>query len=282
MRSGRTSAREILDDGSVIEVAVDISEHSCRINFSGSSDVHPGNLNATPAVVRSAVLYLLRLLVPVELPLNEGLMRAVTLEIPDGILNPPFPSDPRRAPAVVGGNVETSQRLVNALVRALGLCASSQGTMNNLVFGNQHFSYYETVCGGCGAGPGFAGASAVHSHMTNTRITDPEVIEHRYPVRVRRFAVRTGSGGAGRNPGGNGVIREIEFLQAATLSILSQHRQEGPAGLNGGQPGLPGSQVLIRADGRRETLKAIDSRPVGPGDCLVLSTPGGGGFGEPR
>ncbi|HZN60021.1 MAG TPA: hydantoinase B/oxoprolinase family protein, partial [Planctomycetota bacterium] len=199
LRPGRREAEEILDDGAILRVAIDVLDDvfggEAVVDFTGSAPVHPGNLNATPAVVRSAVLYVLRLLVDEPLPLNEGLLAPVRLVIPQGILRPDFPLDPLRAPAVFGGNVETSQRLVGLLLKALGLAASSQGTMNNVVFGNEATSYYETVCGGCGAGPAFDGASAVHSHMTNTRITDPEVIEHRYPVRLERFEIRRGSGG---------------------------------------------------------------------------------------
>jgi 5-oxoprolinase (ATP-hydrolysing) len=230
--------------------------------------------------VRSVVLYVLRLLVDEPLPLNEGLMRAVSLSIPEGLLNPPFPDDPALAPAIVGGNVETSQRLVDTLLKALGLAACSQGTMNNVSFGTSDFGYYETVCGGCGAGPGFHGQSAVHTHMTNTRITDPEVVEQRYPVRIERFAIRRGSGGEGRFRGGDGVVRETRFLEAMSLSILSQHRGEGPYGLEGGAAGLPGRQRLVRTDGRTEALDAIDGREVGPGDRLILETPGGGGYGR--
>jgi 5-oxoprolinase (ATP-hydrolysing) len=278
---GRYDTREVLDDGAVLEVALEISGDGARLEFASQGRVHPGNLNATPAIVSSAVLYVLRLLLKEPLPLNEGLMRAVDLKIHPGLFNPPFPEDPELAPAVVGGNVETSQRLVNALLRVLKLAASSQGTMNNVLFGDSSFSYYETVCGGCGAGPDFPGASAVHSHMTNTRITDPEIIEHRYPVRVERFSIRPGSGGDGRFRGGDGVIREIRFLAPLSLSLLSQHRTDGPQGLEGGGPGKPGSQRVIRSDGTETRLSAIDTCPVGPGDLLILKTPGGGGFGKP-
>ncbi len=272
---GSREAEEHLDDGTPLRVRIDLGGDHARFDFAGTGGVHPGNLNATPAIVRSVVLYVLRLLVDEPLPLNEGLLRPVSLSIPEGLLNPPFPEDPALAPAIVGGNVETSQRLVDTLLKALGLAACSQGTMNNVSFGTADFGYYETVCGGCGAGPAFPGASAVHSHMTNTRITDPEVLEQRHPVRVERFAIRRGSGGEGRFRGGDGVVREIRFLRTMSLSILSQHRREGPYGLEGGAPGLPGRQRLVRADGRVEELGAIDGREVGPGDRLVLETPGG-------
>ncbi len=279
---GRYSAQERLDDGSPLQVRIDIQGDSANIDFTGSSGVHPGNLNATPAIVRSAVIYVLRLLVDAPLPLNEGFMEPVTLHIPPGILNPPFPEDPTRAPAVVGGNVETSQRLVDTLLKALKLAACSQGTMNNVLFGTADFGYYETVGGGCGAGPDFAGADAVHSHMTNTRITDPEIVEHRYPVRVDRFAVRKGSGGAGACAGGDGIVRELTFLKEMALSVLTQHRREPPYGLDGGAPGKPGTQIVHRASGEKLALTSVDGCEVSPGDRLILNTPGGGGYGKQK
>ncbi len=277
-------AGERLDDGSPLAVRIALrpgEEKAAVFDFAGSAGVHPGNLNAPPAVVQSAILYTLRLLLGEPLPLNEGLLRPVEIRTPEGILNPPFPSDPRAAPAVVGGNVETSQRLVDLLLKALGLAACSQGTMNNFLFGNERFGYYETICGGAGAGPGFAGAAAVHTHMTNTRITDPEILEHRYPVRLHRFAIRRGSGGAGRFSGGDGAVREIEFLAPMSLSLLTQHRVEAPYGVEGGRPGETGRQRLVRAAGEVEDLAGIEAREVGPGDRLILETPGGGGWGEP-
>ena len=280
LQPGRREALERLDDGSPLQVRIDLEEERLAIDFTGSAGVHPGNLNATPAIVRSVVTYVLRLLVDEPLPLNEGLLRAVALEIPPGILNPDFPEDAARAPAVGGGNVETSQRLVDALLKALGLAACSQGTMNNVLFGNEEFGYYETVCGGCGAGRGFDGASAVHSHMTNTRITDPEVLERRHPVRVERFAIRRGSGGAGRFHGGDGAVRELTFLAPLSLSIVSQHRVEAPYGLEGGGAGARGRQRVVRASGEVLELGPIDGCDVGPGDRLVLETPGGGGYGK--
>jgi 5-oxoprolinase (ATP-hydrolysing) len=278
---GGYEATERLDDGSPLAVRITIAGDRAAIDFSGTAGVHPGNLNATPAIVRSVVLYVLRLLIDEPLPLNEGLMRAVDLTIPPGLLNPGFADDPAAAPAVVGGNTETSQRLTDALLRALRLVAGSQGTMNNVLFGNDRFGYYETVCGGAGAGPGWAGESAVHVHMTNTRITDPEVVEHRYPVRVERFEIRAGSGGLGRWPGGDGATRELTFLEPMSLSVLTQHRVERPYGMEGGEPGERGAQRLVRASGAVVQLAAIDGAEVGAGDRLILETPGGGGWGAP-
>jgi 5-oxoprolinase (ATP-hydrolysing) len=273
-------AEERLDDGSPLRVRITVDGDRATIDFGGSADVHPGNLNATPAIVRSVVLYVLRLLVDEPLPLNEGLLRAVELIVPPGLLNPPFGTDPSLDPAVVGGNTEVSQRLTDTLLKALGVAACSQGTMNNVLWGTDRFGYYETVCGGTGAGPGWDGASAVHSHMTNTRITDPEVVEHRYPVRVERFAIRAGSGGAGAHRGGDGAVRELTFLQPMSLSVLTQHRAEGPYGMAGGHPGAPGRQRVIRATGELLELRSVDGTEVGPGDRLVLETPGGGGWGK--
>ncbi|HYN22748.1 MAG TPA: hydantoinase B/oxoprolinase family protein [Thermoanaerobaculia bacterium] len=274
-------AVERLDDGSRIAVQIRVSKKGAIVDFAGSADVHSGNLNAPPAVIRSAVLYVLRLLIDEPLPLNEGILRPVEIRIPSGMLNPPFPDDPAEAPAVVGGNVETSQRVVDTLLKALGLAACSQGTMNNLLFGNARFGYYETVCGGAGAVEGFDGASAVHTHMTNTRITDPELIEHRYPVRVERFAIRSDSGGIGRWRGGDGAVRELTFLDRMSVSLLTQHRVESPYGMEGGFKGAPGTQQLVRAYGTVLDLKSIDGCEVGPGDRLILQTPGGGGWGHP-
>jgi len=276
--SGRHEATEVLDDGSRLQVCFTIEADRAVVDFTGTSGVHPGNLNATPAVVRSVVMYVLRLLLKQPLPLNEGLLRAVSLVIPRGILDPGFDADPARAPAIVGGNIETSQRLVDTLLKALGLAACSQGTMNNVLFGNASFGYYETIGGGAGAGPGFHGASAVHCHMTNTRITDPEILEHRYPVRVDRFAIRRGSGGAGRWRGGDGAVRELTFLAPVSLSVLGQHRTVLPYGLEGGSPGAAGRQRVVRASGEVVPLGSIDSCEMGPGDRFVLETPGGGGY----
>ena len=278
LRDGEYRAVERLDDGTELAVTITLKGDGAVIDFGGSGKVHPGNLNATPAIVHGVVIYFLRLLIKESIPLNEGFLQPVELIIPEGILNPKFHQDPDRSPAVVGGNVETSQRLVDTLVKALGIAACSQGTMNNVLFGTDRFGYYETVCGGCGAGPGFHGASAVHSNMTNTRITDPEILEHRYPVRVERFAVRRGSGGSGDFKGGDGVVRILEFLAPMSLSVLTQHRVERPFGMNGGEAGQAGRQRVVRADGTVRELESVDGTDVFPGDRFILETPGGGGY----
>jgi 5-oxoprolinase (ATP-hydrolysing) len=273
------TAEQFFDDGTPLRVAVQAKDGCLRVDFSGTGGVHPHGLNAPPAIVRAAILYVLRLLAGGDLPLNEGLLEPVELVLPPGLLNPPFSGDAKRDPAVAGGNVETSQRVVDALLLAFGLAACSQGTMNNFVFGDATRGYYETIGGGAGAGPGFAGASAVHVHMTNTAITDPEILERRYPVRLRRFAVRRGSGGAGRWRGGDGLLREVEFLSPQSVSMLTQRRASGPDGVDGGQPGAPGRQTLIRANGHREVLPSLAHFEAAPGDVLLIETPGGGGWG---
>ncbi|MCZ6836400.1 MAG: hydantoinase B/oxoprolinase family protein, partial [Planctomycetota bacterium] len=278
---GVYEAIEYLADGAPWVVAITNKGDQATFDFQGTGDVHPGNLNATPAIVTSAVIYILRLMIGERLPLNEGIMQAVELRIPRGcLLNPEFSDEPEQCPAVVGGNVETSQRLVGLLLKALKLCASAQGTMNNVLFGNETYGYYETVCGGAGAGAKFKGADAVHTHMTNTRITDPEIIEHRYPVRLHQFAIRRGSGGDGLFPGGDGVIREIEFLESMSLSVLSQHRKFGPFGLEGGSAGSPGRSIVERQGGETIELDSVDGCEVNAGDRFILETPGGGGFGS--
>lgn len=281
----RGSAVELMEDATgadlAIRVAVAVDGNRLRIDFSGTSPEHAGNLNAPAAVTRSAVMYVVRLLiggVDADLPLNEGLMTPVELTLPRGLLNPSFSGS--TLPAVAAGNVETSQKVVNALLRALGLCADSQGTMNNTLFGNGRFGFYETVCGGVGAGPGFAGADATHSHMTNTAITDIEVIERRYPVRIERFEIRRGSGGAGAWRGGCGVVREYHFLEPVALSILTQNRVRGPRGARGGEDGASGQQRVILPNGNELPLAAIDAAELPAGARLVLETPGGGGWGN--
>ena len=269
-------AIEYLDDGARLQVTITHHRGRLKINFTGSSPVHPGNLNATRAIVQSVVLYTLRLLVDHPLPMNEGLMDSVDLILPHGLLNPDFT---KNLPAVVGGNTEVSQRLTDTLIKAFGLAACSQGTMNNFLFGNERFGYYETICGGTGAGPGFHGCDAVHQHMTNTRITDPELLEFRYPVRLERFGIRKNSGGKGKWNGGCGIEREIFFNAALDINLLTQHRVEKPYGLHGGRSGKPGEQFILRKDGEVYTLKGMDSAKVKPGDRLVIRTPGGGAWG---
>ena len=267
-------AIETLDDGTPIRVRVTHTDGRLTIDFGGTGLVLPGNLNATPAIVQSAVLYVLRLWSQSAVPLNEGLLGSIDLKLPTCFLNPSFSDDPEQCPAVVGGNVETSQRVVDTLLKALEVQACSQGTMNNFLFGDESFGYYETICGGAGAGEGYDGASALHTHMTNTAITDPEILEQRYPVRLRRFEIREGSGGNGRWRGGNGIIREVEFLRELQVSLLTQHRVVEPYGLEGGDPGKTGRQSL-----NDEPLDGMAKIVAKAGDRLVIETPGGGGFG---
>ena len=280
LQFAQCGAGESMDDGAPIAVALEREGGHLRIDFTGSAAQHPGNLNATPAIVHSAVIYVLRLLIGEMLPLNEGIMKRVSITIPRGMLNPVFSSDPARCPAVVGGNTEVSQRVVDVLIKALGLCAASQGTMNNILFGNEKMGYYETICGGGGAGPGYDGADAIQCHMTNTRITDPEILERRFPVRLNRFETRRGSGGAGRHCGGDGVIREVEFLAPLFLSVLTQRRTTRPFGMAGGENGQAGRQQVLRTDGSTVKLQPIDGCEMTVGDRLIVETPGGGGYGE--
>ncbi len=278
---GRYESAEHLDDGSVLQVTVDKQDERCHIDFSGTAGVHPRNMNATQAIVHSTVIYVMRLLLNEPIPLNDGILEPVSMHIPVSMLNPAFVDDPSECPPVVGGNVELSQRLTDTLLKAFGVAAASQGSMNNVLFGNERFSYYETIAGGCGAGKSYHGASAVHHHMTNTRITDPEIIEHRYPVRLERFKIRKGSGGDGQFRGGDGIVREFTFLEPVRLSVLTQRRCSGPYGFNGGADGLAGKQYLIHANGEKEPLASTDGRSLKAGDRFVIYTPGGGGYGKP-
>jgi 5-oxoprolinase (ATP-hydrolysing) len=276
-----------LDDGSPVRVAARIEGDRARIDFTGTGPVLAGNLNANRAIVSSAVLYCLRCLIDEDIPLNAGVLAPIEIILPECLLNPAASADPRECPAVAGGNVETSQRVVDVIFGALGTVSGGQGTMNNVLIGNDTFSYYETICGGAGAGPGFNGADAVHTNMTNTRLTDPEVLESRYPLRLVRFAIRRGSGGKGKYHGGDGVVRELEFLPPAPqqVSILSQRRTTAPYALAGGEPGLPGRNLLHRRS-EEGTLQAAEELPaiaqvtVQPGDRLIIETPGGGGYGR--
>ncbi len=277
LKDGEAEMR--LEDGAVIKVKINVDQkdRTAVIDFTGTSEQRPSNFNAPSAVTRAAVLYVLRCLVDDAIPLNEGCLKPITLIVPEGsLLNPVPPA------AVVAGNVETSQLVVDALFMATGRMACAQGTMNNFTFGDETRQYYETICGGAGAGyyadgSGFAGASAVHTHMTNSRLTDPEVLEARYPVRVQTHAIRQGSGGQGRFPGGDGSIRRITFLEPMQAALLSGRRSEHPAGLRGGGPGATGAQCLWRTDGSRQLLDALFRIEVNPGETLEILTPGGGG-----
>ncbi|WP_167302537.1 hydantoinase B/oxoprolinase family protein [Sphingobium vermicomposti] len=268
-----------MDDGALLRVAVtvDRARRSARIDFTGTDVQRPGNFNAPPAVTRASVLYAFRCLVDEDLPLNEGCLLPLDIVVPPGTF-----LSPRPGAAVVAGNTEVSQAVCNALLGALGATASAQATMNNFLFGNDRVQYYETICGGAGATPDADGASAVHTHMTNTRITDPEVLEMRYPVRLDRFAVRRGSGGAGAHRGGDGVVRRIVALEPLTASIVSSRRSEGPFGLNGGRAGAPGRQRVERSDGTSTTLAGTAQTLLETGDAIVIETPGGGGYGAPE
>lgn len=279
-KNGSYPATEYLDDGSSLKVNITIHNGKCVFDFSGSSSVHPGNMNATKAIVNSVIIYVLRLLLNEPIPLNDGLLEPVSSILPQGLLNPYFDDDLKKCPAVVGGNVEISMRLTDTLLKAFGIVAASQGTMNNTLFGNNKFGYYETICGGCGAGDGFHGASAVHHHMTNTRITDPEIMEHRYPVRLEQFSIRKNSGGQGKWKGGDGVTREITFLEPVNFSLLSQRRTSGPYGIKGGQAGKPGSQKVLRKNGEEIILRFNQNIDLEAGDKFVIETPGGGGYGS--
>ncbi|NEQ43981.1 MAG: 5-oxoprolinase [Leptolyngbya sp. SIOISBB] len=265
-----------LDDGSHIQVRIDINaeDRSATIDFTGTSEQRPSNFNAPAAVCKAAVLYVFRTLVDDDIPLNAGCLKPLEIIIPEGsLLNPQAPA------AVVAGNVEVSQAIVDALYGALGVMAGSQGTMNNLTFGNERYQYYETICGGSGAGPDFDGTDAVHTHMTNSRLTDPEVLEWRYPVLVDRFEIRQGSGGAGQHRGGHGIRRSLQFCEPMTASILSSHRTVAPLGLAGGEPGAVGHNRLVKADGTEVMLAGQDQVDAATGDCLIIETPGGGGYG---
>jgi 5-oxoprolinase (ATP-hydrolysing) len=267
-----------MDFGGQIQVALRIDRiaRSAVVDFTGTSAQTETNFNAPLAVTRAAVLYVFRCLVADDIPLNDGCLEPIQMIVPEGsMLNPRYPA------AVVAGNVETSQAVTAALLGAAGAAAASQGTMNNFTFGNARHQYYETICGGAGAGPGFAGASAVHTHMTNTRLTDPEVLEWRFPVRLDEFRIRRDSGGAGRWAGGDGAVRRITFLEPMTAAILAQSRIVAPYGLAGGGAGTVGRTWIARADGRVDELGPADETEVGTGDTVVIETPGGGGYGSP-
>jgi 5-oxoprolinase (ATP-hydrolysing) len=272
------SFEQKMDDGSriCVEVRVDPEAREATIDFTGTSPQLASNLNAPSAVARAAVLYVFRCMVDDDIPLNEGCLKPLRIVIPDGsMLAPRYPA------AVVGGNVETSQAVTGALFAAFGVMASAQGTMNNFTFGNARHQYYETICGGAGAGADFDGADAVQTHMTNSRLTDPEVLEWRFPVLLEEFSIRRGSGGRGRHRGGDGVIRAIRFREKMTAAILSTHRIVPPFGLDGGEAAAPGENCVRRADGRVEALAGSAQIELDANDTVIIRTPGGGGYGRP-
>ncbi len=269
--------RYAMDNGAqvVVSVTIDRAARGATVDFTGTSDQLPGNFNAPLSVARAALLYVVRTLVDEAVPMNDGCLKPMTLVVPEGsLLRPLYPA------AVVAGNVETSQVVTDALFGALGVMAGAQGTMNNFTFGNARHQYYETISGGSGAGPDFDGADVVQTHMTNSRLTDPEILESRFPVLLEEFSIRAGSGGAGAHHGGNGGLRRIRFLEDMTAGILANRRSVPPFGLEGGAPGGLGRNWVERGDGRVETLGATGSAQMAPGDVFVIETPGGGGFGK--
>ena len=266
-----------MDNGAVVKAKVTIHKEtrSATVDFTGTSDQLDNNFNAPSAVTRAAVLYVFRTLVDDDIPLNAGCLKPVDLIVPEGsMLNPVYPA------AVVAGNVETSQHVTDTLYAALGVMSGAQGTMNNFTWGNDTHQYYETICGGSGAGPGFDGTSGVHTHMTNSRLTDPEVLEWRFPVMLESFEIRQNSGGNGEFKGGNGTTRRVRFLDDMTASILSNHRRVPNQAVAGGEPGKLGRNAIERVDGTVEELKGTDGAQMHPGDVFIIETPGGGGYGK--
>jgi 5-oxoprolinase (ATP-hydrolysing) len=268
-----------LDSGARIKVriVVDRGNRSATIDFTGTSDQDRGNYNAPHAICRAVVLYVFRTMVGADIPMNEGCLKPLEIIAPEGsMINPVYPA------AVIAGNTEVSQAIADCLYGALGVLAGSQGTMNNFIYGNERYQNYETICGGTGAGPDFDGADAVHSHMTNTRMTDPEVLESRFPVRVEEFSIRHGSGGQGAHHGGEGILRRLRFLEPMTATVLSSHRKTRPFGVNGGGPGAVGENRVIRSDGTVQELPGNASAEMREGDVFEMKTPGGGGFGAAK
>jgi 5-oxoprolinase (ATP-hydrolysing) len=258
-----------------VRITIDKAARSATFDFTGTSDQLPDNFNAPFSIVRAASLYVVRTLIDDAIPMNDGCLRPIELIVPDGsMLNPRYPA------AVVAGNVETSQVVTDALFAATGRLAPSQGTMNNFTFGNERHQYYETIAGGSGAGPDHDGTSAVQTHMTNSRLTDPEILETRLPVRLDRFGIRRGSGGGGAHSGGDGVVREVTFLEPMRANMLANRRRVAPRGINGGADAEAGRNWVERTDGSVEMLTATDSADVNPGDRFVIETPGGGGYGR--
>ena len=268
-----------MDQGTVIKVQikVDKARREATVDFTGTSPQQPNNFNAPEPVTRAAVLYVFRVMVDDDIPMNAGCLRPIRIVIPKkSLLSPEFPA------AVVAGNVETSQEVTNCLFGALGAMAAAQGTMNNLNFGNARYQYYETICSGSPAGPGFPGTDAVHTHMTNTRLTDPEILEFRYPVLLEDFHIRKGSGGRGRWSAGDGIIRTIRFLEKMECTILSGHRRVRPFGLAGGEDGQVGENAVRRGNGRVEKLAGCDATTIDAGEAIIIQTPTAGGYGKPQ
>ena len=264
------------DQGTAVEVRVSIDrdKRTAKVDFTGTSAQQPNNFNAPEPVTRAAVLYTFRVMVDEPIPMNAGCLRPIEIVIPEGsMLRPAYPA------AVVAGNVETSQIVTNALFAALGALGSAQGTMNNLTFGNDRLQYYETLCSGAPAGPGFDGAAAVHVHMTNTRLTDPEILELRYPVLLEEFSIRRGSGGKGKWASGDGTRRVIRFLESMNCAILSGYRRVRPFGVDGGEPGEAGDNAVRRSDGSIERLEGCEETVIEAGEAVIVVTPTGGGFG---
>jgi 5-oxoprolinase (ATP-hydrolysing) len=266
-----------MDDGAQIcvKVEVDREQRSARVDFSGTSPQLPSNFNAPPAVTQAAVLYVFRTLVAEDIPMNAGCLKPITLIIPERSLLAPQPPA-----ATAAGNVETSQCITDALYGALGVMAAAQGTMNNFTFGDDRYQYYETIAGGSGAGDGFDGTAAVQTHMTNSRMTDPEVIEFRFPVVIEEHSIRHGSGGRGRYRGGDGALRRVRFLQPMAAAIVANHRTVAPYGMAGGGEGERGRSWVERAGGTREELAYAAQTAMNAGDVFVVSTPSGGGYGR--
>ncbi|MEP3483951.1 MAG: hydantoinase B/oxoprolinase family protein, partial [Sneathiella sp.] len=266
-----------MDDGYEIKVDIKINREnrSAVIDFTGTSGQHPTNYNAPRAVTTAAVLYVFRCLVDSDIPLNAGCLKPLDIIVPDNsMLSPEYPA------AVVAGNVETSQCITDCLFGALNVMAAAQGTMNNFTFGNDTYQYYETICGGCGAGPTFEGTSAVHTHMTNARLTDPEILEWRFPVTLESFEIRKNSGGDGLHKGGDGTLRKIKFHEPMTAAILASHRTVPPFGLEGADNGEVGNQWVVRKDGSTANLEGRDKTEMSAGDIFVIQTPSGGGYGK--
>ena len=264
------------DQGTAVEVriSIDRDKRTAKVDFTGTSAQQPNNFNAPEPVTRAAVLYTFRVMVDEPIPMNAGCLKPIEIVIPQGsMLRPTYPA------AVVAGNVETSQIVTNALFAALGALGSAQGTMNNLTFGNDRLQYYETLCSGAPAGPGFDGAAAVHVHMTNTRLTDPEILELRYPVLLEEFSIRRGSGGKGKWTSGDGTRRVIRFLERMHCAILSGYRRVRPFGVDGGEAGEAGDNGVRRTGGRIERLEGCDETVIEAGEAIIIVTPTGGGFG---